>query len=206
MRKFYVVLSTSFDYDREVTDVVAWTENPYVAISYFKEYQEVDSDANMITISCNTHLELIQIFNEEYNTDMEVGLNTHLTTITSKNERCYVIYKERYHSLFTSDFIHNHTSFICDYICRIMISTAPLIRYINPEYNDVISNLLFIVYTYTSIKKMIRHGLSTDLENTVDLVYFWKLVTYNNPNQLVTSDSEILNPTAVVFIDSGYRR
>jgi len=208
MRKFYIILTSTLDYDKldydkEVSEVVAWTENPYIAISYFKEYREIDSDANMVIYGCNSHMELINLLKEIYNTEMEDILNSHLASTTSKNERCYVTYKEKYSELFTNKFIQKHKEFICDYICRIMLSATPLMKYVNPEYNEVISNLLFIIYTYTSIKKMIRHGLTVDLEKTIDLVYFWKFVMYSNPNQMITANSEMLNPTAVVFIDSG---
>ena len=205
MRKFYVILTLG-DYDEISQTVVAWTENPYIAISYFKEYRSMDEDATMVIYGCESHLELMRVLTEEYHIEMIDVLNLHLMTMTSKNERCYVIYKEEFSELFSDKFIKKHSEFICDNICRTMLSTIPLMKFINPQYNEVISNLLFIVYTYTSIKKMLRTGVKVDLTESIDIVYFWKYMMDTHPNQLVTADSGMLNPTAVVFIDSEYNK
>lgn len=202
MRKFYIILTENNDYDSIYQEVVAWSDNPYVAISYFKEYNDIDANSTMVIYECISAVALSQILRENYNTEMSVILSTHLVTKTSINGRCYVIYREQYSELFTVDYLKKHSDFICDYICKVMLHTIPLIKYFIPEYNEIISSLLFIVYTYTSIKKMIRTGVLTDLEKAIDMVYFWRFVNYMNPDQMIQMGSGFINPTAAVFIDS----
>ena len=201
---FYVILS---DWEDVLRQVIAWTENPYVAITYFREYRKLDSDSEMVTIECDSHFALASILNENYATDVQNVLESQLMTKTSRDERCYVIYASRYKDFFSDHFLQNMkiTTQVCDTISHIMLNIAPLMKFLNePECTDII-NVTYNVYGYTSIRKMLQEGpKATPIWELIDIVYFWRFVNTVHPNILNGWGKEAqFLPVEAIFIDSN---
>jgi hypothetical protein len=202
MKKFYVILT---DWEDALKQVVAWVENPYIAISYFREYKKIDRESEMIIIECDNHVTLSVILRENYATDVDDLLECHLIAKTSKDGRCYVIYKERYNEHFSESFLESSSVAmqICDTISRIMLVSAPLIKFLNEPYITNEMNLTFGVYSYTSIRKMMQDGTKAiPLSKTIDIVYFWRFVNAMGGNCYISNKADKWCPVDAIFIDS----
>lgn len=203
MRKFYVILT---DWEDVLKCVVGWSDNPYVAISYFREYKQMDDMSEMITIECESTMLLSHILNEEYSTDIHDVLGCHLVTKTSKDGRCYVIYKERYAELFSDEYIREMkvSSQIFSAITHTMLQASPFVPYLITDSKDLISTLLFVAYKYTSIKQMLRTGpRTTPVSELLDMVYFWRYLDRSNSSHITCIQGAGVDssPADAVFID-----
>lgn len=205
MRTFYTIIKTKVDSSWKM---VGWTENPYIAISYFREYKQMDKSAQMFTMECDTVMELYRGVKLEYGISVEDFISSRFTTKTSRDDRCYVIYKERYAELFRDDFVSkNSIPNICNVVSAVFIGLVPLLKYITvesePDTNDLLGTVVFNAFVHTSNKQAISrmNGIITD----IDVVYFWKFTNAMTARygDMITADSILLRPYDAVFIDSN---
>jgi hypothetical protein len=203
LRKFYVILT---DWEYVLKGVVGWSDNPYIAISYFREYKQMDEESEMITIECESTMVLVHILNEEYATDIHDILGCHLVTKTSKDGRCYVIYKERYAELFSDEYTVDIriSSQIFSILTHTMLQASPLVPYLKTDSIDLISTLLFVAYQYTSIKQMLRSGpRATPVSELLDMIYFWRYLDKTNVSHLTSIQGTGADsyPADAIYID-----
>lgn len=209
MRTFYVVITSWRDV---LWKVVGWTDNPYIAISYFKEYHLMDKISRMVIIECGSVLELSKIVRDNYDTDTSDFLEAHLITRTSRDDRCYVIYKEKYSEMFSDDYLaksEGNLLRVCDVLCKVMMSVCPLIKYIDvqnqPNTAEFILGLIFEVYNHTSNKRLFKNNaLKNQIANDIDIVYFWRFLNMSSQqNRIVDNGGIIYEPYDAVFINSN---
>lgn len=209
MRTFFVVITSWRDV---LWKVVGWTDNPYVAISFFKEYRNMDKMSSMIIVECGSVVELFKVIREDYATDTAEFLDAHLITRTSKDERCYVIYKEKYSELFSDDYLvrsEGNLLRVCDALTKIMMALCPLIKYIDvkssPGIAELILGVIFQVYSHTSNKRLFRNSdLMKQIVNDIDIVYFWRFLNMSSQqNRIAESGGVVYEPYDAVFIDSN---
>lgn len=210
MRSFYVIITSWNDV---LERVASWTDNPYVAISYFKEYKEMDKNSKMVIVKASSALELSKILMDDgYVADVSDLLDSHLLTKTSKDGRCYAIYRERFSALFSDDYM-DHTArsaSTCYLISAIMMGVNPILKYIsleNPNTLDLITNLIVHAYAHTSIKRLMSNNRSVNsqVSDFIDVVYFWKFLNSSSSYQLSSylEDLSVSQPIDAVFIDSN---
>lgn len=204
MVKTYYVMLTSW---KDVLQrVVAWTDNPFVGISYFKEYKPMDKESEMVIVTTGSCFELAMQLQDEYAVDMTDFLSYQLRTQTSGNGLCYAIYQDKYSHLFNIDSLMEKQGVlrICDQLSRVMLNTTPLMRYLKADECDVIGITLFTAYTYTSIKRMLRGDiLASPISKLIDIVYFWRYVMSVDGGQINRRiDGTATTPVEAVFIDS----
>lgn len=212
LRTFYTIIKSRTMYIG--WRIIGWTENPYVAISYFREYQQMDRQALMFSLRCNSVLQLFEEIEKDYDIDLESFLDTHLLTKTSKDERCYVIYQEKYSGLFHDSYIKNHTNTlagVCDTISKVLLGLSMIMKYLSndtdPELSDFLYSVIFNAYLHISNKRMQKiTEMGGRLSVDIDLVYFWRFV-----NTITTIYGSLINteqdkqpyqPYYAVFIDS----
>jgi len=207
MTKFYVILSEG-DYEEGSSKIViAWTSNPFIAISYYKEYKLLDDDVEMVIYECESNAIFCQILSDDLSTDLYTVLQRKLITQTSKDGKCYAIFTESQIHFFTDKFINENAAYICNELSSVMLASAPLTKYIrkmNDSDNKLLS-LLFTVYAYTSVKQSIREKRQfAEVSSFIDIVYFWKMYTSKGSHitsNFNTTDIFSRYPDTAVFVD-----
>ena len=209
LRTFYTIIKSKVDCSWKI---IGWTENPYIAISYFREDKQMDKDAQMFIIECGTILELYKTVQMDYDISMEDFLEARLMTRTSKDDRCYVIYKEQYNALFSDNYIHGDDARfnICDAISRVFLGPVTLLKYISTdngsELTDLLYAVLFSAYVHTSSKRMSKLPNDSSIGTVdIDVVYFWRFVNAVSAmhGDMISLSECMYRPYDSVFIDSN---
>ena len=204
LRTFYTIIKSKVDCSWKI---IGWTENPYIAISYFREYKQMDKDAQMFIVECGTILELFKTIQMDYDI-----LGARLMTRTSKDDRCYVIYKEQYNVLFSDNYIHGDDARfnICDAISRVFLGPVTLLKYLSTdngsELIDLLYAVLFSAYVHTSSKRLAKLPSDSLIGMIdIDVVYFWRFVNAVSAihGDMISLSECMYRPYDSVFIDSN---
>lgn len=198
---FYIVLRSWQDV---LWKVIGWSENPYVANTYFQHYKRMTTQLlEMRSVKCENTIELIQFIRNDIGTDIQDLVETHLMTKQSKDGKCYVIYPSKYEESFSDDFM-NSTKLaicICDYLSKMVMTAVPLTKYI--KCDQVIDEVLFAAYFNTSVRKMLQRGpAATPISKLIDVIYFWRCLTAKGACQFaISEDNNLRVPLEAVYID-----
>ena len=174
---YYIVLRSWQDV---LWKVVGWSENPYIAHTYFQHYKSMTTQLlEMRSVECENTIELAQYIRCDIGTDIHDLVDTHLMTKTSKDGKCYVIYPSKYEEAFSDKFMDSSRAAICmcNYLSKLVMTAVPLTKYISDDSN-VISEVLFASYFNTSVRKMLQRGpVVTPISKMIDVIYFWRCLT-----------------------------
>lgn len=198
---FYIVLHSWQDV---LWRVVGWSENPYVANTYYQHYKKMTAQLlDMRSAKCENIIELVQFIRNDIGTDIQDLMETHLMTKQSKDGRCYVIYPSKYEESFNDDFMASSrlAICICDYLSKVVMTAVPLMKYIRCD--RVVDEVLFAAYLNTSVRKMLQRGPAvTPVSKLIDVVYFWRCLTAKGAYQFaVSEDNNLRVPVEAVYVD-----
>lgn len=200
---YYIVLRSWQDV---LWKIIGWTENSYIAHTYFKHYKSMTSQmVEMRSVKCENTIELLRFIREDIGTNVQDLLETRLVTKTSKDGKCHVIYPSKYEDSFNAEIMSSPrvVMCICDYLSKMVMTAVPLMKYITND-SQIIHEMLFVSYLNTSVRKMVQHGpAATPVSKLVDVVYFWRCLTAKGACQFsLSKDSNIVVPVEAVYIDT----
>lgn len=203
---YYIVLRS---WQGVLWKVIGWTENPYIAHTYFNHYKSMTSQLlEMRSVKCENIIEMARYIRDDIGTDIQDLLDTRLMTKLSKDEKCYVIYPSKCDDSFNAGILDNSRLVICicDYISKTVMTAVPLTKYMVGDLQDIISEMLYVSYLNTSVRKMLQRGpTAIPLSKLIDVVYFWRCLTAKGACQFAMGkDNSIIVPVEAVYIDVDY--
>lgn len=175
MRTFYVIATS---WEDVLSEVVGWSENYYIASTYYKYY--IDTESEFLSYSCENLLVFSRILLENHNLPMDRITDLNLLGQSAQDGKVYMIYQSIYQGLFQPQAIVMITNSIG--VNRAYLSMAPLTKYLLDEKETVIETI-FVAYQYFV-------SMNQCIDTVIDPVYLLRyLVEYSSPGVLTSVNS-----------------
>lgn len=187
--KLYVIITS---WHNVLYKLDAWSKNLYIAKTYLAKHSEEFPHhiSTLVTYECENILEFAKLLKTDLDASLDDIIGSDLKLLSSKDGLMCIIYKSRYNDSFDTNMMRTKTLFSC--INRVILSTTPLVRYLN-EVNtgfDLLE-LLFLLYQY-----LLNH---TGADN-IDPVYLWYFILKTRYTNCIIDSTDDTVPIDAVFV------